>query len=225
MSFDFKKGFEWFSIKYLRVLSDRVIVIICSSFLLLLVIIAFLEIYSFLPTHRKFLIIKNNEDPLNDHIVVSRLVSENQADNIDVLISKYLLKHYIKCRENYDKSYQNLKENSCNFFLKNYSTVIEYKKFMNSLTSDELNQNIVKYGGNFKKNIEIIDIVLYSENDVSGKVMRSFFVDCRVNFFIKNNLINSIDFRLKVKISLSNLYLISKKVIPFDFNVLEYERV
>lgn len=224
-NFDFQEGMNWFSRKYLHILFERIVLLVFALFMLLILLFALWKIYNFLPTHRQFLVIKDNENPLDDHIVVSRLTSTATNEDVDVLIAKYLVKYYVECREGYDKSYRMLKTNSCNLFLKNYSTVLEYKKFSNYLISEALQQEKMKYGEDFRKSVEINDIILYNKNIVGGKVSEDFMVDCRMRYFMGNKLVDSVNSRLKINISLSGLYLISKGVVPFDFSVLGYEKV
>lgn len=224
-NFDFKEGLQWFSNKYLNVLSQRVATMIFALFMICILVIAFWRLYLFLPLKQKFSIIKINENPIDDHISVSRLTSNVLGDDIHTTISKYLIKYYTECRENYDQSYRVLKLNSCRLFVKNYSSIVEYKNFSNHLLSKSINDEIVKYGEYFSKYIDINDIALYNSEKVGNNITSDFLVTYRMNFYSKNKLLHSVDRKLKIKVFLSDLYAIHSGLIPFDFNVLQYSRV
>lgn len=218
IEFDFVAGQKWFALKYLHVLSER---ILWGMFCLILSIVLLfipINLMKTFPLNKTFLITKISNDSLNKFFVIKYINSLKNKDSVEIAMMKYLIKKYIHCRENWANDINS----TCYLFLKNYSNFTEFRKiqvdYEDAITSSD-SQN------KEQKIIEISDIVLYNVTNNAYKSVGSFLIDLKVMILEANEVVNIIRSSIKLQASIADLSLVKEGVIEFDFNILTYDRL
>lgn len=161
----FKDAVDWYTFKYVSPICDRTILIFGGILSILIFYFVFELIKNLFPLVIKDPIIIKAKDQSKYTPNLISLKPKNGKENfdpeirnVDEAIAKYLIKIYVKDREEFDFSKASIEEVNIKFNrIKNNSSIQEFKNFQNFYSEENPLSPIQYFGKNINKKIEITD--------------------------------------------------------------------
>ena len=161
----FKDAVQWYIFRYVSPISDRTFLFLGALLSFIICYIVFnIVMMSFPLVIRDPIIIKAKDQAkyIPKLIPLKPKSSMDSYDpdirNIDEAVAKYLIKSYVKDREEFDFSKALIEDVNIKFSrIKNSSSSAEFRNFQNFYSEDNLQSPIQNFGKNIFKTIEIYD--------------------------------------------------------------------
>lgn len=180
----FEDSFDWYCLRYVSPLCERTILIIAAVISLVVLFYIYGLVKMMFPLVQSFPItIKAKDQSLYfPHLTALELQDEyKNSITVDEAIAKYLLSIYIKDREGYDYSKEEISDVNIKFNrLKNTSSSAEYKKFQLFMSDSNPNSPIYNFGKNTIRKIEIKSVSFPVSNSDSFAKKAKNFLNIRV---------------------------------------------
>ncbi|MBU6339326.1 MAG: hypothetical protein KGQ36_05105 [Rickettsiales bacterium] len=180
----FEDSLDWYCLRYVSPLCERTILIIAAVISIVVLFYIYSLVKMMFPLVQTFPItIKAKDQSLYfPHLLPLELQDEyKNSITVDEAIAKYLLSVYIKDREGYDYSKEEISDVNIKFNrLKNTSSAAEYKKFQLYMSDSNPKSPIYNFGKNVVRKIEINSVSFPTSNSDSFTKKAKDFLNLRV---------------------------------------------
>ena len=201
----FKDAKDWYLFRYVQPICERTILFFVAIITGFVTYILITTIFNSLPIKQEVAVVIRPKDQSLYFPTIKLLRDEAGIRNVDEAVSKYLLTEYIKKREGFDFRKTNIEalNNQMNY-VKNNSSIQEYRDFQAFLSKDNPNSPIIYFGRDFKR---IVDI-----NSVEFIHKKTNTLVDEARYFVASEIPSSADIR----------YSITTKINSADVSTQQY---
>lgn len=148
---------KWYNDKYLSVVSERSVIALIATLMVILFIFLTINIMALYPTSREVRFVIESEDTLNEFSVVKSLgLNHVSAQDVDLSIAKYLAAKYVLTWEYYPANGHTTDQLLPKVnFIKNNSSRDVYKIFQTQIVISNPDSPLIKYRDKAIRNIFI----------------------------------------------------------------------
>jgi type IV secretory pathway component VirB8 len=208
----FRDAQDWYIFRYVYPTCERTILFFVAIFSGIIAYILFITAIESFPIKQEVPIIVYPKNQSKYFSVIKKLNDSVKLQNIDQAVSKYLLTQYIKKREGFNFRKTNLEalSNQLNY-VKNNSSMPEYKKFQNFLNRDNIDSPINYFGKDFQRIVHIESVLFI-------KSYKLTLVD-KARDFIKTDIPSSADIRYRITTKINSIDVLNERyLVKVKFN-------
>jgi len=230
----FKDARDWYIFRYVQPVCERTMLFFITIISGFVTYVLVMTILNSLPIKQEVAVIIRPKDQSLYFSVITPLRDSAELKNIDEAVSKYLLTEYIKKREGYDFRRTNIEalNNQMNY-IKNNSSIQEYRDFQAFLSKNNPNSPITYFGRDFQRLVDVKSVeFLQPKTDTLIDTARYFVAsDLPSNANIKYTIttkVNSIatstqQYLVKINFKFSGVNSKKSSDSNLDFTVISYK--
>jgi type IV secretory pathway component VirB8 len=185
------------------VTKEVIFILIITSFVTYILVITNIES---LPIKQEVAIVIRPKDQLRYFPVIKNLKNSVGLRNIDESVSKYLLTEYVKKREGYNFRKTNIEKlNSQMDYVKNNSSIQEYKDFKSFLSKDNEGSPINFFGRDFQRIVDINSVEF-------PKIVTDSLLD-KAKYFMEDEIPDKANIRYTITTKINSVTTSSQKYL------------
>ncbi len=192
----FKDARDWYIFRYVQPICERTILFFANIIAGFVTYILIITIFNALPMKEEKAIIIKSKDQSRYFPTITPLRDSVDIKSIDEAVLKYILSNYIKKREGFDFRKTNIEalNNQMNY-VKNNSSIQEYKDFQNFLSRDNPESPIFYFGRDFQRVVEIESVEFPERKTNNLAAQAKYFVvsDVPVTANIRYTITNKVN--------------------------------
>ena len=229
----FEDAKDWYIFRYVYPICERTILFFIAIFASFIAYILIVTIIESLPMKQDVAIMIRPKDQSRYLPVIKSLKDSIELRNIDEAVTKYLLVNYIQKREGFDFRQNNLEDlNDQLNYIKNNSSIQEYKKFQRFLSKSNKNSPINYFGKDFQRIVDIESVSFVRDQDnfvnkardfIEVKIPKEVKIKYRIITKINSKNVLSKKYLVKIKFKFSGINTNKTSKSKLDFIVNEYK--
>jgi type IV secretion system protein VirB8 len=230
----FKDAKDWYIFRYVYPICERTILFfmaIIAAFITYVLVITALES---LPIVQETPIIIRPHDQSRYFSVIKDLRDSVELKTVDEAVAKYLLTEYLKKREGYDFRKTNLEGLNAQLnYIKNNSSMQEYKNFQSFLSKDNKDSPINYFGRDFQRIVgiesvifpqkELVSIVDKARDFVNSGVPTDAEIKYNVTTKVNSNVVSSERYLVRINFKFSGVNSKKDTNSQLGFTVIGYK--
>lgn len=175
----FRDAREWYMARYVEPVCHRTVLFFINIIFGFVTYMLVITIVGALPMREERAIVVKSKDQSRYFSNIVPLRNSVDLKSVDEAVLKYLLTEYVKKREGFDFRNTTIEDlnNQLNY-VKNNSSIQEYKDFQNFLNRDNPNSPLIYFGRDFQRIINV-DSVEFAQREITNLTEQAKFLIAR----------------------------------------------